>query len=213
MKIIEKIKCFRWGYVLIAFVSAVISACFLIFNNASLNALAVSIGIAVILGAIVLAFFALASTARGFSFGTKIVFSVAMLVAGLVAIIARDTTVNEMIGIFSLVMIIDGTNKLHTAALSKKFGLWSWLFIMVLAVILIAGGYCTLRWFTIESSATVYILGSLFAIDSVANFFSAFYIGAYERQSEKQTKEKIYQEIESERTEKNDKSDSDFPMI
>ncbi len=198
---------------LIAFISAVIGACFFIFNNASLDALAISIGIAVILGAIVLAFLALVSTVRGASFGIKIALSVAMLIAGLVAIIARDTTVNEMIGIFSLVMIIDGTNKLHTAAMSKRFKVWSWLFIMILAVILIAGGYCTLRWFTVENNATVYILGSLFAIDSVANFFSAFYIGAYERRSEKQTKDKIYQQIESERVTGEEENDSDFPPL
>ena len=213
MKIIEKIKNFRWGYILIAFVSALIGACFFIFNNASLNALAISVGIAVIIGAIVLAFLSLASTVRGTSFGIKIVLSVAMLIAGLVVLIARDKTVNEMIGIFSLVMIIDGTNKLHTAAMSKRFKVWSWMFIMVLAVILIAGGYCTLRWLTVENSITVYILGSLFAIDSVANFFSAFYIGAYEKRSENQTKEKLYSQLDSERSSGDDEGGSDFPPL
>ena len=70
----------------------VIGACFFIFNNASLDALALSIGIAVMFGAIALAFLALVSTERGVSFGIKIVFFVAMLVSGLVAIIARDAT-------------------------------------------------------------------------------------------------------------------------
>ncbi len=198
MKLLEKIKNFKWGYVFVFFINAIISIFLFSFNNASLNALAISIGVIVIIGAIVLAFLTLASTARGFSFGVKMCFSVLMLIAGIVVIIARTATINVMVGIFALAMIIDGSFKFHTAAMSKRFKLWCWVLLLVLSTILIAGGYITIEWLTIENTITVYVLGILFAIDSIANLFSAFYISAYEKNSEEQIKEKVYAEIDEE---------------
>ena len=197
MKLLEKIKNFKWGYVFVFFINAIISIFLFSFNNASLNALAISIGV-VIIGAIVLAFLTLASTARGFSFGVKMCFSVLMLISGIVVIIARTATINVMVGIFALAMIIDGSFKFHTAAMSKRFKLWCWVLLLVLSTILIAGGYITIEWLTIENTITVYVLGILFAIDSIANLFSAFYISAYEKNSEEQIKEKVYAEIDEE---------------
>ena len=198
MKLLEKIKNFKWGYVFVFFINAIISIFLFSFNNASLNALAISIGVIVIIGAIVLAFLTLASTARGFSFGVKMCFSVLMLISGIVVIIARTATINVMVGIFALAMIIDGSFKFHTAAMSKRFKLWCWVLLLVLSTILIAGGYITIEWLTIENTITVYVLGILFAIDSIANLFSAFYISAYEKNSEEQIKEKVYAEIDEE---------------
>jgi uncharacterized membrane protein HdeD (DUF308 family) len=198
MKLLEKIKNFKWGYIFVFFINAIMAICLFSFNNASLNALAIAIGVIVIIGAIILAFLTLASTVRGFSFGIKMSFSVLMLIAGIVTIIARDATINVMIGIFALAMIIDGSFKFHTAAMSKRFKLWCWVLLLVLSVILIAGGYIIIQWLTIENNITVYLLGVLFAIDSIANLFSAFYISAYEKRSEEQIKERVYSEIDDE---------------
>jgi uncharacterized membrane protein HdeD (DUF308 family) len=198
MKLLEKIKNFKWGYIFVFFINAIMAICLFSFNNASLNALAIAIGVIVIIGAIILAFLTLASTVRGFSFGIKMSFSVLMLIAGIVTIIARDATINVMIGIFALAMIIDGSFKFHTAAMSKRFKLWCWVLLLVLSVILIAGGYIIIQWLTIENNITVDLLGVLFAIDSIANLFSAFYISAYEKRSEEQIKERVYSEIDDE---------------
>jgi hypothetical protein len=69
---------------------------------------------------------------------------------------------------------------------------------LVISVILIAVGYITIRRLTIENSITVYVLGSLFVVDSIANFFSAFFISAYEKRLEDEIRDKVYGEIEAE---------------
>lgn len=215
MKLIEKIKNFKWGYISIALITAIISICFFVFNNDSLNALAITIGIVIILMAIILAFLTLASKARGFLFGVKIALSVAMLVTGVVAIVARDTTVNVMVGIFGLMMIIDGSLKFNTAAMSKRYKLWCWIVMLVLSVLLIGGGYFTVRLLTIENDATVYVLGALFMLDAIANFFSAFYLSAGEKRVESEIREKILKEqnpLDAEDNEEKAEEDEDAPL-
>ena len=198
MKVLDAIKKFKWGYIFLALITAAIGICFLAFGNDSLHTLAIVIGVVIIVGAIVLAVSALAAKERGFAFGAKISFSVAMLIAGIVTVIARETTINVMVGIFGLIMIIDGSFKFHTTAMSKRYKLWCWIFMLVVSVILIAVGYITIRRLTIENSITVYVLGSLFVVDSIANFFSAFFISAYEKRSEEEIRDKVYSEIEAE---------------
>lgn len=195
MKLFERLKKFNWGYFLIAGIAAILGLCLFIFNNNSLDALAITIGILLILSAAFLAVLTIAAKNRGFSFGVKIALTIAMLVAGIVVLVERAATVNVMIGFFGLVMIIDGSFKFHTAAMSKRFELWSWIVILVLSVILIAGGYIVVRTLTIENSASVFVLGSLFIIDSAANFLSAFYISALDRRNEKQIREQYSREL------------------
>ncbi|MBQ7333479.1 MAG: DUF308 domain-containing protein [Clostridia bacterium] len=198
MGIIKKIKEFKWGYILIALITAIIGICLFVFNNASVEALAIAIGVVIIIGAILIALFSMASGARGFYFGIKMVFSVAMLIAGIVTIIARIDTMNVMVGIFGLEMIIDGSFKFHTTAMAKRFKLWCWVVLLILSSVLIAGGYLTVRVLNIEMSETVYVLGCLFVVDSIANLLSAFYISAYEKRNEDVLREKIYNEIDVE---------------
>ena len=199
MNFIKRIKEFKWGYVLISIITAVVGVCFIAFGNESLEALAITMGVIIISAAILLAVFTMASKKRGFSYGVKIVLAVIMLISGIVTVISKEAAINVIIGIFGLIIIMDGTFKFNTTAMSKRFELWAWIVLLVLSVLLIGGGYTIVRYLNIEQKATVYLLGVLLIIDSVANFLSAFYIGAYERRSENQIRSEIYCELASEK--------------
>ena len=182
MGLFDRIKKFKWGYILLSLICAVIGVCMFVYNNNSLAALAITIGSIVVLSSIILAALSFADRNRGFSFAIKIVLSVVMLITGIVAIIVSDSTIDVLIGLFGLVFIIDGAYKFHTAAISHRYRKVFWWVLLSMAVILIAGGYATVRFLTIEFSVTVYILGAMFIIDAVANAISAFYNGLGEKE-------------------------------
>ncbi len=191
MKLLKAIKEFRWGYVLLFFVTAGIAACFFAYNNRSLDALAIAIGVLLILGAVLIAVYALAAKERGFSFALKILFAVIALIAGVTTLIARADTINAIVSVLGLIMVIDGSFKFHTTAMSKRYKTWAWVVLLVLSVLLIAGGYVTIRYLTVEQAVTVYLLGALLALDALANLFTAFCLAAYERGQRREIRAEI----------------------
>ena len=116
---LKKLSEFGWGYILMALLTTAIGVCFFAFKD-SLSYLALAVGILVILLAAFLGLLALADKSRGASFFFKLVFAVVTLAAGVTTLIARDTAISVIIGIFGLVLIMDGSFKFHTAAMSKK---------------------------------------------------------------------------------------------
>ena len=190
----KKLSSFKWGYLCIMLITGAIGLCFLAFSNASLEALAIAMGATVTAAGIVLAVTTLASKERGFKFGIKTAFTVALLVCGITTMIVRTTAINIFIGLFGLLLIIDGTMKFHTTALAKRYRTPGWWLMLIISVILIGGGYITVRELTIEWSGTVYLLGGLFIVDAIANLLSAFYLGAAEKHNEEEIRAKIEEE-------------------
>lgn len=174
MGVKQKIKDFKWGNILLGTLGALIAACMFMYNNASLVWLAITIGIIVVISATVLAAIAFSEKSRGFAFGIRIAISVALLITGIVTIITTDSTIDVLVGIFGLVIIMDGAYKFQTAALKRRYHAVFWWVLLTLSVFLIGGGYATVRYLTVEYTATVYLLGSLFTIDAAANFIAAF---------------------------------------
>ena len=200
----EKVK-FKWGYIALMTVSAVIGVCLLAFNNKSLEALATAIGFIVALAGVVVAVDAFSKKDRGSKFGFSIALAVALLVSGITTIITKTTAMNVIVGIFGLVLILDGGYKFETTATSKRYRAAGWWIMLVLSVTLIGGGYLTVRRFSVEWSGTVYILGALFLVDAIANLLSAFYLGYAERKSNEELRSRIIEEIKREEEEKRKK--------
>ncbi|MBO5206356.1 MAG: DUF308 domain-containing protein [Clostridia bacterium] len=209
MKITKPLTKFPWGYLLLAVLTGTIGISMLVYKKESLDALAITIGVTVIVAAVFLALLALASRERGFGFGIKIALSVAMLVAGIVTLISRSKTIDEIIGIFGLILILDGAFKFHTTALSKRYKIFGWWVMLVIAVLLIGGGYITVRTLKIASPATVYILGILFTVDALANLFAAFYNATVERRHILAVEEALLSEVNG-KTAEPDAKDDDF---
>ncbi len=201
MKKTTKKQPFKWGYIALMLITAAIGACLLIFNNQSLEALAITIGAVVTLAGIFFAVSAFANKERGWSFGFKIALSVAMLICGITTMISRTSAINIIIGIFGLVLIMDGSFKFQTTAVAKRYRTPIWWVMLAISVALIAGGYIIVRKCTIDWNGTVYFLGGLFIIDALANFLSAFVITSNEKKAEAELREQIIRE-EREKAEK-----------
>ena len=172
----EKSKKFKvtskLGYIILTVVTAAMGVALLAFGTESLDALAITIGAITALCGIGIGVFALADKTRGFSFAMKVILAASMLISGVVTMITRENAINTIIGIFGLFMIIDGTLKLYTSALSIRYKAWGKYSLMAVATFVIAVGYITVRYFDISMSFTPFILGISFIIDSVANLFS-----------------------------------------
>ena len=162
----------KLGYLVLMAVTAAMGASLLVFSTQSLDALAITIGAITALCGVVIGVFALADKARGFRFAMKVILAASMLISGIVTMITRENAINTIIGIFGLFMIIDGTLKLYTSALSIRYKAWGRYTLMSVAVFLIAVGYITVRYFDISMTVTPYMLGISFIIDAFANLFS-----------------------------------------
>ena len=206
---IKKIKEFKWGYIFLAVLTAAISVCLFVFNNDSLDTLAITIGATVTVSAVILAALTLADKERGFRFGIKIALSVAMLICGISSMIARASVIDIIIGIFGLIIIIDGAFKFNTTALSKRTRAAFWYVLLALSATLIAGGYVTVRYLHHDNAISVYILGLLFLVDSIANFLSAFFLAHIDKVTEKEIIEKHEQALLEEPEKIEDTTDSE----
>ena len=199
MKKTQKKAGFKWGYIALMLITSAIGVCLLAFNNKSLDALAITIGAIVAVAGIIFAVSAISNKERGWGFGFKIAFSVALLICGITTMIARTTAINIMVGIFGLIIIMDGTFKFHTTALSKRYRAAMWWVMLVISVTLIAGGYITVRRFTIDWDGTVYVIGALFIVDAIANLLSAFFLGFTDKMAEEEIRRQVIAELEAEK--------------
>lgn len=162
----------KLGYLIIMLVTGAMGVALLAFSSQSLDALAIAIGAITTLCGIGIGVFALADKARGFRFAMKVILAACMVISGIVTIITRENAINTIIGLFGLFMIIDGTLKLYTSALSIRYKAVGKYALMSVATFLIAVGYITVRYLEINQSAAPYILGISFIIDAVANLLS-----------------------------------------
>ena len=110
-------------------------------------------------------------------------------------------------GIVSKIMAASGLSAVSQTVLPDSIvtaiedcGFWE--SVPLWAVTLIGGGYLTVRRFTVEWTGTVYVLGSLFIIDAIANLLSAFYLGYAERKSTEELRASIIEEIRREEEER-----------
>lgn len=189
---------FKWGYPALALITGTIGVCLLAFNNKSLEALAITIGAIVTLAGIITALNALTKRERGGKFAFSIALAVALLVSGITTMITKTAAMNVIVGIFGLLLILDGGYKFETTAKSKRHRAAGWWIMLLLSVSLIAGGYIAVREMTVEWSGTVYALGALFIIDAIANLLSGFYLGFAQRRDNEIMREQIIAEIRKE---------------
>ncbi len=179
----EKLKKFKWGYIIIALVLAVIGVCFIAMQDA-LKHLAITIGVILSVFAIVFAVLTIADKNRGASFAFKIFFSVMVLISGIVTAVFNEGAIEIIISVFSLLLIIDSSFKLHTSAMSKRYDVVGWWMIMVFSVLSIATAFFLLKFTPQNHVACSIILGINLIINAIGNFLSAFFITGFERNME-----------------------------
>lgn len=175
---LEKLKKFNWGYILISLTLAAIGVCLIAMNNA-LKAMAITIGCMVIIGGIVFGILALVDKRRSFAFAFKIFFSVACLVAGVLTLIFNEGAADLIIAVLALVMIIDASFKLNTTVMSKRYLLPMWWVQLALSIAVIAISFIMIKFTPGKLSVSSVMLGISFIIDAIANMISPIFIYAY----------------------------------
>lgn len=177
---LEKIKSVKWGYILIGLLLGAVGVCFISFNN-SLEVLALTVGIILTVFGIVFGTLTIANKTRSFSFAVKIVFAVICLVCGIITMIFSSQSVPYLTAIFSLLLIIDGSFKLNTAAMAKRFSVGGWWIMMTVSVLVILSAFLLTEYkFTVENELLTQLLGIVITVDAVANLFSTVWVAKYE---------------------------------
>lgn len=177
---LEKLKKFKWGYVVIFLVLLAIGIC-LISLKETLTVLAITIGVSIALFGIIFGTVVIAKKGRGIEFALKIIFASMCLIAGVVAAIFKSQSIEIIISISSLLLIIDAALKIKTTAMAKRYSVPLWWIILALSLLTIIGGFFMLKYTPEKIETASIVLGIVFIVDSVSNLLSAFYVTAYEK--------------------------------
>ena len=187
---LQKLKNFKWGYVILTLLIAAGGVCFIAFRE-TLSTIALIIGITLSLFATVFAIITIADKRRDVSFALKITFAVIALSGGIITIVVhKSSAVEWLVAIFGLLLIIDGSFKLHTSAMSKRYRSVGWWLVLIPAILVIVGGFITIRYqltgtseeeLLKQQSLISVVLGVTMIIDAIGNLLSAFYISSYEK--------------------------------
>lgn len=177
---LEKLKKFSWGYVLIGAIALAVGICFISFQDAY-TALAIAMGIILALVGIGFLVSAFVDKSRGVIFGLKIAFGAICIICGIVTAFTQDKAILVIANIIFLLLIIDGAFKLQLAAMSKRYSFFGWWVILSLSVVIIVCSFL-LSKFTPENPVTLGVLsGILLSLDGVTNILSAFWSTALVR--------------------------------
>ena len=174
---------FGWGYIAIGVLLSLIGICFISFQNA-LNTLALCIGVIILTFGIGFGAVTLSKRERSLGFAMKIVISIAAIVCGAVTAIVQDGAVMIIANLFCLLLIVDGSFKLQTAILSKRYRLASWWVMLCISVAVIASAFLLAKISPEETTTFTLLSGIIILIDGAANVFSAFYISGYQTEME-----------------------------
>ncbi len=168
------------GYALIGLFLLIVGILFIRFNTA-LKTLIISIGIVLAIFGIIYGIITIAKKDRGARFAVRIGFSIICIVCGVITAIFRNEASKYVAAIFSLLLIVDGSFKLNTSAMAKRYKVEGWWIMLIPAVLLVIGGF-TITKFPPSTAETVSVfLGILIIVDSIINLFSIFFVPKFEK--------------------------------
>lgn len=193
----------KLGYIIIGILLIAIGVCLVAFSD-SLAILAISIGALLAVSATIFGIITIAKKDRGIRFALKITLAIICLVAGITTAIFKENTVSVMVSVFSLLLIVDGSFKLNTAAMSKRYSVGGWWVMLVTSILIILSSFILAKYTPDDIAAETIWLGITVIVDGLSNIFSAIWTALYEKAEHKE----IYNEIlaESGETESKDTS-------
>ena len=169
----------KWGYIILGLIFIAIGACFIAFNN-SLKYLAITIGVILALFGAIYGTLTIANKSRSSSFAIKIVFSIICLAAGITTAVFNEDTVDILVALFSLLLIVDGSFKLNTAAMAKRYSVRGWWIMMLISFLIICSAFVLARYTPADIAKATFILGAIVEVDAIANIASALWVTKYE---------------------------------
>ena len=176
----EKLKNFAWGYVILFAILAAIGVLCICFHD-TLPYVALGIGAIITLYGIIYGVLALANKERGPKFAFRVTIAVCSIVAGVITMVFCKKAIDILTALMGLFLIVDGSFKLQSAAISKRYKSVGWWLLLVPSLASIIGGFLVTRFEsdgTDNSVSTISImLGIVLIVDALSNLFSAFFAG------------------------------------
>ena len=179
MRIINSIKNFRWGYLLISIILCCVGICFIIFPIESLRTVSYVIAGSALFFGTVQIIALLANRQRGVPFAFTVIFSVLTVICGAVGLAIPDQVSKIYPMFIGLLMIIDGSFKLQTVINAKRYKLKMWWFLLIISVLTIVGGFIVVRTQLTDENQRFFtlLMGISLFLCGLENFFSLFYLG------------------------------------
>ena len=190
---LEKLKKFGWGLLIIGITLIGIGISFIVFSNA-LTALAIAVGITLTVFGILLAVFTLRDTKRGISFFIRMALSIAAIIGGIITLIMRTEAIGVITDICCLLLMIDGAFKLNTAITKRRIGLAAFIVMMTLALVTIIPSFIVTKLLTAspDSSVLSVVIGIIIILDGIGNLITPFLPDESEEKKEYGKIEKSY---------------------
>ena len=176
----EKIKKFRFGYLLLAILLCACGALIITYPNESMTTVCYIIGFVALIGGIIQVVKILADRKRGAGFAFSIITAAVTIICAVVALVFPDAIMAIYPMFIGLFIIIDGSFKLQTVINSKRYKMKMWWFLLILSCLSILGGFLCIRVRLVPEenfSIFSFMLGASLFICGLQNFFSLFYLG------------------------------------
>ena len=179
MAFIEKLKKFRFGYLLLAILLCTCGMLIIIYPNESMTTVSYIIGAITLIGGIVQVIKILADRRRGAGFAFSIITAAVTVIAAIVALIFPGEVMTVYPMIIGLFIVIDGAFKLHTVINSKRYKMKMWWLLLIIACIAILGGFLCIRVKLTDDNFAFFsfVLGASITVCGIQNLLSLFYLG------------------------------------
>ena len=192
----KKLKTLRWGYIFIGILLILLGVCFAVFAS-SLKILAAAIGAVLTLFGLVYGFIAISDRGRSLRFALKISLAVICICGGIITVVFNARSVSVLIAIFCLLLIVDGSFKLSTAAEARRYAVRGAWILMTASSLVIVFAFITAVALSPSSAASSCTVGAVIIVDGVLNLLSCSWSSKCERAREKYIYLKIKKELEN----------------
>lgn len=193
-KLWQKIKNFKWGYLLFSILFTAAGLCFLSFPEDALKGVRIGIGVTAIVFAVAFIALTLANEERGFRFWAKMVLGGVAAICGGFMIFSPQGAFSYLTFVAGIYLMIDGSFKLQTAILSKRYRSAVWWIMLVLAAASISFGTVLVRVqfdFAEELAKVSKIIGIALMIDGIQNLLSIGYLYFVEHKTRETLREDL----------------------
>lgn len=174
---LEKLKKFGWGYLLIATLLIAIGVLFISAQNAY-EVLAIIMGCILAAVGIGFSIYALIDKERGLKFGIRLSIGIIAIVCGVVTLIARSSAIATIANVFFLLLIIDGAFKLQLSILSRRLSYYGWWIVTGLSVAIIICTFLLCKLTPSDPARLATLSGVVIIADGILNLLSAFFSSA-----------------------------------
>lgn len=181
-KFFKSVASYSWGVLMFALLFLAAGVCLISFPEDALPKAVLTISIITIVYGVVEVIRALTDKERKAKFFFSLLGAAVALFSGIFLLIKRNDDAVALLALFvGVVVMIDGSFKLHTAVTSRQVKNAAWWIVLVLAVLTVAGGLFLIKWPPASVKVCSVIMGIIMILDAIQNVFITFYVPALER--------------------------------